>query len=92
MFFIAKFIHWLFLAYSILLFARVVGSWFPKYQNNYFMRFVRFYTDPYLNLFRRLIPPIGGALDLSPILGFFLLELTERICLWALHSFAVRLI
>ena len=29
-------------------------------------------TDPYLNVFRRFIPPLGGggfALDLSPILG-----------------------
>ncbi len=34
--------------------------------------FVKETTDPYLNLFRRFLPPIGGggfALDLSPMLG-----------------------
>ena len=30
--------------------------------------------DPYLNLFRGLIPPIGGTLDLSPILAFVVLD------------------
>ena len=41
------------------------------------MRVVASCTDPYLNLFRRLIPPIGGALDLSPLLGFFGLRFAE---------------
>jgi YggT family protein len=27
-------------------------------------------TDPYLNLFRNLIPPIMGMIDFTPILGF----------------------
>lgn len=31
--------------------------------------------DPYLNLFRGLIPPIGGTFDLSPILAFIVLDL-----------------
>ena len=32
-------------------------------------------ADPYLNLFRGIIPPIGGTLDLSPILAFFALNI-----------------
>jgi len=35
-------------------------------------------TDPYLNLFRGLIPPIFG-LDLSPILAFFLLSVMGNV-------------
>jgi hypothetical protein len=31
-------------------------------------------VDPYLNLFRGIIPPIGGTLDLSPILAFVVLN------------------
>ena len=31
-------------------------------------------ADPYLNLFRGLIPPLGGTLDLSPILAFVVLD------------------
>jgi len=30
--------------------------------------------DPYLNIFRGLIPPLGGTLDLSPILAFLVLN------------------
>lgn len=83
---IAYTIHLLFLSYTILLFIRVVGSWFPRIANHSFMRFIRYYTDPYLNLFRRLIPPMaGGALDLSPLLGFFVLQFLERFVLSFIH-------
>ena len=33
--------------------------------------------DPYLNLFRGIIPPIGGTLDLSPILAFIVLDVSS---------------
>ena len=33
-------------------------------------------VDPYLNLFRGIIPPIGGTIDLSPILAFVLLDVS----------------
>ena len=61
--------------------ARIVGSWFPQVQNNRFMRFIAFYTDPYLNLFRKFIPPLGGTIDLSPLIGFFVLQFVEWILL-----------
>lgn len=76
-------IHLLFLCYTILLFLRVISSWFPAHwQDHQFVRFLAFYTDPFLNLFRRLLPPVGGVLDLSPILAFFALRLMEMILLW----------
>jgi len=39
-------------------------------------------TDPYLSLFRRFIPPLGGrgfALDLSPILGVIVLIVLREV-------------
>lgn len=69
----------MFQIYILLLLVRVIGSWFPNFAGTKFMRFVCFYTDPYLNLFRRLIPPIGGTLDLSPMLAFFSLSIMEKI-------------
>lgn len=60
----------------IMLVVRVLSSWFPDYQDHPILRFVRFYTDPYLNLFRRFIPPLG-MLDLSPIVAFFALQFIE---------------
>jgi len=74
-------IHILFVAYTTLLFLRIVISWFPQWQAHHLVRFVSFYTDPYLNLFRRLLPPLGGVLDISPILGFFALRIAEMILL-----------
>ena len=64
----------LFTVYTLMLVVRIFGSWFPSFQNSSFFRFLSHYTDPYLNIFRRFIPPIGGVLDLSPILGFFALQ------------------
>ena len=36
-------------------------------------------TDPYLNLFRNLLPPIMGQIDFTPILGFMVLQFLARI-------------
>jgi len=82
---IAYTIHLLFLSYTVLLFIRCVGSWFPRVAAHPFMRFVGHYTDPYLNFFRRLIPPIGGMLDLSPLLAFFGLQFMEFFLLYFLR-------
>ena len=67
----------LFTVYSLMLIVRIFGSWFPRFQQTSFFRFLAHYTDPYLNIFRRFIPPIGGVLDLSPIIGFFVLQFLE---------------
>jgi YggT family protein len=63
---------------------RIIGSWFPSFSQNRMMRFVRVYTDPYLGLFRRFIPPIGGVFDLTPLLAFFGLQLLEKCLLLVL--------
>lgn len=67
----------LFLVYTIMLFARILGSWIPEFQHSRFMQFIAFYTDPYLNVFRRIIPPLG-LFDLSPIIAFLCLSLIEQ--------------
>jgi len=43
------------------------------------MRFVAYYTDPYLNIFRKILPPIGGTLDISPFLALLALGYIERL-------------
>jgi YggT family protein len=54
--------------YFVLLVIRILLSWFPNVDwfNPPFSVLSQL-TDPYLNLFRSIIPPLGG-LDLSPIL------------------------
>ncbi len=60
--------------YLILLLIRILLSWFPNvnWSNPVFSTLSQL-TDPYLNLFRSIIPPLGG-LDFSPILAFLLLR------------------
>ena len=76
MLFLAQVVHWFFTVYSILLFVRILGSWIPELQSSRFMLVIRFYTDPYLNVFRRIIPPLG-MMDLSPIVALFALRFIE---------------
>lgn len=78
---IAHTIRLLFSCYTIFLIIRVFGSWLPQLRFNNFMRFIAYYTDPYLNIFRRIIPPIGGMIDVSPLLGFVFLQLLEKLLL-----------
>lgn len=63
--------------YSFLLIARVLLTWFPQIEwyNQPFAALSQI-TDPYLNLFRNIIPPLGG-IDLSPILAFLALNLAS---------------
>lgn len=60
--------------YLILLFIRILLSWFPNI-NWYDPPFsiLSQLTDPYLNIFRSFIPPLGG-MDFSPILAILLLQ------------------
>lgn len=68
----------IFLVFMIMLFARILGSWIPELQRSRIMQFVSFYTDPYLNFFRRFIPPLG-MMDFSPIVAFLCLGLIEEV-------------
>jgi len=65
--------------YFVLLIIRILLSWFPNI--NWFdppFSILSQLTDPYLNLFRSLIPPIGG-IDISPILAIFLLQFIQQL-------------
>lgn len=65
--------------YTLILLVRVLLSWFPNLDwSNPLLATVSSITDPYLNAFRGLIPPIGG-LDLSAILAFVALQLGQTL-------------
>lgn len=88
---VAEYAEALLTVYFILILVRVLLSWIPRIPYNPTLRaaldFVHQVTDPYLNLFRRVIPPLGGggfALDLSPILAI--------IALWLVGGLVVELI
>jgi YggT family protein len=65
--------------YLLVLLVRVLLSWFPNLDwSNPVLSGVSAITDPYLNVFRGLIPPLGG-LDLSAIVAFLALQLTQSL-------------
>jgi YggT family protein len=87
---IAQYVDSLFLVYLIMIFARIVVSWVITFRGSIpynrplrvIVQFLEQTVDPYLNLFRRFLPPIGGrgmALDLSPIIGVILLLVVQGI-------------
>jgi YggT family protein len=53
---------------------RILLSWFPQAQAIEALRPLFTVSDAYLNLFRGIVPPIGG-IDISPIGAFFVLNL-----------------
>ena len=61
--------------YLLLLFVRVLLTWFPNvdWMGQPWVT-LRQVTDPYLNLFRNLIPPLMGQIDFTPIFGFMVLQ------------------
>ena len=59
--------------FNLIITARILLSWVPQAQSIGALQPLYQITDPYLNLFRGIIPSIGG-LDLSPLAAFFLLN------------------
>jgi YggT family protein len=83
---VADYVNTLTLVYLVLIFVRIIMSWIPRIPYNRwlagFLKFVSDVTDPYLNLFRRFLPPVRlgpGALDLSPIVATFVLIIVSSI-------------
>ena len=73
--------------FSFLLLIRVLLTWFPSIDwNNGALSALCSLTDPYLNIFRGIIPPIGGF-DISSILAFLLLNVIQQALLGAAGSF-----
>jgi len=83
---IADYVNVLFTIYVVLIFIRVLMSWFTRIPYNTVLNavleFVRETTDPYLNLFRKFVPMVRigpGALDLSPIVAVIVLLIVQSI-------------
>ena len=77
---VASYLDTLLVVYLVLIFIRILMSWIPRMPYNRVLsavlQFVQDVTDPYLNLFRRFLPPVKlgpGALDLSPIVATIVL-------------------
>ena len=58
--------------YSYVLLARALLSWIPNLDPyNPIVQFLFQITEPVLDPIRKLIPPLGGMIDISIIVAFF---------------------
>lgn len=75
--FAARVLNNLFYFYFLLIMIRIFLSWIPSI--DWFsqpFKSIREVTDLYLDLFRKLIPPVGG-LDFSPIIAIIALQIIQ---------------
>ena len=79
---VASYVSALVWIYSVLILIRILLTWVPRMPENAALRtvvgFIEDVTEPYLALFRRLIPPLRGGpglIDISPIIAIFALVL-----------------
>ena len=69
--------------YTMIIFVYVLMSWIPTKRgiladiDNVLAKI----CDPYLNLFRKFIPPLGGMVDVSPIVALLVLQFGLRLIL-----------
>ncbi len=83
---VADYLSTLITVYIVIIFIRILMSWFTRIPYNRFLdaflKFVSEVTDPFLNIFRKIIPTVRigpGALDLSPIVAVLVLSIVGGI-------------
>ena len=62
--------------YSMLLIIYIFMSWVPSTRETSFGRLLQRICEPYLEPFRRIIPPFG-MIDISPIVAIMVLNLAR---------------
>lgn len=89
---IADYVNALFIVYLILIFGRILLSWvesFGRVPYSIYLRavidFIHETVDPYLNVFRRILPPIG-MFDFSPIIAVILLFVAQGLIVGAIEG------
>ena len=67
--------------YSMVLFVYVLMSWLPTDRGLLadIYRVLGRVCDPDLNLFQKLIPPLGGMVDVTPIIALLVLQFGVRL-------------
>lgn len=88
---VADYVQALFTVYYILIFANIILSFVPRMPFSLWsqavVNFIRETTDPYINIFRRIVRPVGGgpiSIDLSPMLALIVLFVADGIIVRAI--------
>jgi YggT family protein len=83
---IASFVSVFITVYILLILVYVLSSWIRVPYNPWLNRIQRFLYDvcePYLRLFRRVLPPLG-PIDLSPVVAIIVLYVIQSVVVRAL--------
>ena len=64
--------------YTIIIIIRAVLSWISVDPRNQAMRILNGLTDPILVPIQKIIPPVGGTLDISPVVAIILIQLLRE--------------
>ena len=83
---IANYVNDLFYVYTLCIFAYIIMNWLFAFGlripysrgSNAVLGFLRDVSEPYLRVFRRVLPPIGG-LDFTPILAIIVLRIAQSV-------------
>ena len=84
-FWVYKFVKYLFNFYEYSMLAYILTSWFPQIKNNFIVEFLEAICEPYLKIFRKIIPPFG-MLDISPIAALVVLSVIENLIIMILFK------
>ena len=77
--FAAQVVNNVFYFYFLLIIIRIFLTWIPSIDwHSQPFSAIADATDIYLNIFRKIIPPVGG-LDFSPIIAIVVLEIIQRV-------------
>lgn len=71
---VKNFIDLLYQIYFYMVLIYVLMSWLPAVRESFVGELLGRLVEPYLRPFRRLIPPLGGVLDISPIIALLALN------------------
>ena len=71
---LAAFVNILVTILTIAIVIRAITTWFPVDPRNRFIVVLYQLTDPILDPIRKLIPPIGGTIDISPIVAIIAMQ------------------
>jgi YggT family protein len=90
---VAAYVNTLLWIYTVLILIRILLTWVPNLPENIALRtvvgFVEDVTEPYLALWRRIIPPLRGGfglIDISPIVAIIALGIVGGIVVNLIHG------
>jgi YggT family protein len=76
---VAGILNLLFTVLTIAVIARALLSWFDPMMRYQVSRYLVDLTEPIIAPIRRVVPPVGGMIDLSPMVAVILLQVIQRV-------------